>query len=130
MTGYLINFSGHPLSARAEELLKESFEKIVEAHWPEFDFDEPLDQQMQAVFKKLDVTLDGRTPITIIPPGQSTLAILLVSFVHGMIGHFPRLCYLGLSDNGVYLPKFQSGINIQNMRTAGRRLRTKLVSGA
>ncbi|MGF6533204.1 hypothetical protein P3T20_004000 [Paraburkholderia sp. GAS206C] len=124
MSSYLINFSGHTLSAEALEIFRDSFEGIVEAHWPEFDFEQALDDQIRIVLDDLDVTLNGSVSITIIPPGQSTLAILLASFLHGMLGHFPKLCYLELSEDGLYLPKFEYSINTQAMRTSGRRFRT------
>ncbi|QDG56059.1 CRISPR-associated protein Csx15 [Pseudomonas sp. NIBRBAC000502773] len=123
MTGQIINFSGHRLSTEAEAVLALHFEKVIDGQWPEFDFNLPITAQIQSALSVLPATLDGTKAVTIIPPGQSTLAVLLVSFLHGLLGHFPRICYLELSSSGLYLPRFETGISAQETRLAGRRFR-------
>jgi len=42
---------------------------------------------------------------------------------HGILGHFPRLCYLGESSSGLFLPRAEFEINAQRIRGGGRRFR-------
>lgn len=125
MKGVIINFSGHSLCREAKADLALRFETIIDAEWPEFDFDECVVSQIEAAICAIPIHLDGTAPVTIIPPGQSTLAILLVSFLHGMLGHFPQVCYLERNGFGLYVPKFDDDIDLQGTRSAGRRLRLK-----
>lgn len=125
MKGVILNFSGHKLCGEAKIALGLRFEKIIDVDWPEFDFNGCIASQVEAAICALPINVDGTIPITIIAPGQSTLAILLVSFLHGLLGHFPQICYLERNNFGLYLPKLQNDINSQDIRLAGRRLRLK-----
>ena len=92
--GLLINFSGHPLSPEAIENLSQYYEEIVQAKPINFDFGGPIEEQLEALISGLRCSIDGTRHITVIPPGQSTLSILLVTYMHGLMGHFPAICYL------------------------------------
>ncbi|HDR8859214.1 TPA: hypothetical protein QDA74_003712 [Burkholderia territorii] len=127
MSGILINFSGHALSRDAQNILSSQYDEIIDTPYFEFDFSGDTQSQLSDLIDTIPITLDGSRPIAIIPPGQSTLAILLVSFIHGMIGHFPRLCYLEVSESGVYLPRFEYQIAVQAVRSAGRKYRSKML---
>lgn len=127
MSGILLNFSGHALSRDALTILSNQYDDIIGIPYFEFDFAGDTQGQLTALIDTIPLHLDGSRPITIIPPGQSTLAILLVSFIHGMIGHFPRLCYLEASGSGIYLPRFEYEIAAQTVRSAGRKYRAKLL---
>lgn len=126
MTGVLVNFSGHPLCHEATLILSDRFEKIVNSKPVEFDFSSNVEAQLTQIIQDISYKLDGSRPITIIPPGQSTLAVLLVSYLHGIIGHFPSLCYLEVSADGLYLPKVEYVMSVQSVRSAGRKWRSAM----
>lgn len=128
MVGVLINFSGHMLSEEAGLLLAERFEKIINSKPIEFNFTGDVEEQLKEIFRGIPYTLDGSRPVTIIPPGQATFAILLVSYLHGIMGHFPSLCYLEVGLNGLYLPKVEYVMNIQSVRSTGRKWRAEIFS--
>ena len=126
MSSILINFSGHTLCKDAVEILTKKYELIINSDPIVFDFDGEIDVQISDVFMRIPHVLDGSVPLAIIPPGQSTLAILLVSYLHGIIGHFPLICYLQMSENGLYLPRAEYTISPQFIRTSGRKYRTTM----
>ena len=126
MTGVLVNFSGHPLCKEAASILNERFEKIVNCKPIEFDFSDDVETQISIIIQNIPYKLDGSRPITNIPPGQATLAILLVSYLHGILGHFPSLCYLEARADGLYLPKIEYIMSVQSVRSAGRKWRTAM----
>lgn len=124
--GIIINFSGHPLSKDAMQFLSDHYEQVIQSEPVNFDFTNRAEEQLESLLIDLPCTIDGTKPVTVIPPGQSTLSILLITYLHGIMGHFPAICYLELSDHGVYLPKVEFSINSNNLRTAGRKFRTKV----
>jgi len=126
MTGVLLNFSGHPLCQEAASILEKRFEKIVNSKPIEFDFAADVEAQLTRVIHDIPYKLDGSRPITVIPPGQATLAILLVSYLHGIVGHFPSLCYLEARPDGLYLPKVEYVLSVQSVRSAGRKWRAAM----
>lgn len=128
MAGLLINFSGHALSQEATSILGKRFERVVNVRPIEFDFSEDVDGQMKNIFREIPCKLDGSCPITIIPPGQATLSILLVTYLHGAIGHFPSICYLEATADGLYLPKVEYVMSMQSVRSAGRKWRGSMFS--
>lgn len=124
--GILINFSGHALSRDAIDSLSEKYKEIIQAAPINFDFTDCVEEQLENLIISLGCQIDGTQPITIIPPGQSTLSILLVTYLHGLMGNFPAICYLELSDSGIYLPKMEFSINSNHVRSAGRKFRAKV----
>jgi hypothetical protein len=124
--GILINFSGHALSQDAIDSLSEQYKEIIQAAPINFDFTDRVEEQLENLIVSLSCQIDGTQPITIIPPGQSTLSILLVTYLHGLMGNFPAICYLELSDSGIYLPKMEFSINSNHVRSAGRKFRAKV----
>lgn len=124
MNNILINFSGHPLCKEAIDVLKEKYDVIISPEPIDFDFDADIEMEISDIFRKIPHVLDGSVPLAIIPPGQSTIAILLVSYIHGMIGHFPPICYLQIRDDGLYIPRAEYTISTQSIRSAGRKYRT------
>ncbi len=123
MSSAVINFSGHALSAEAESILKSNYGEIINLEPYDFDFGKEVEPQIEQIISNIPCKLDGTISLTVIPPGQSTLSILVVSYLHGLTGHFPKLCYLEIDESGLYLPKTEYEINTQNIRTAGRRFR-------
>lgn len=124
-SGIIINFSGHPLSREAFLALSEHFEEVIQAAPISFDFTGSVERQLEDIVVGLRCKIDGTKSVTIIPPGQSTLSILLITYLHGLMGHFPAICYLELSDSGIYLPKIEFSINSNHVRSAGRNFRTR-----
>lgn len=123
MKPLLINFSGHLLSPEAIDELKAVYGTIIDVKPVEISFNENIEKQIESLVEGLPVKIDGSFSVTIIPPGQSTFAILLVSYLHGLIGHFPNLCYLERAGSGIYLPKNEYQFHPQEIRTAGRKFR-------
>lgn len=126
MQGNLINLSGHALSKETTRILEQRFNKIINMKPIDFDFEGDIEKQIISIINSIPCRLDGTIPITIIPPGQSTLSILLASYLHGALGHFPSLCYLEINSDGLYLPKTQYSVNTQSIRSAGRKWRTSI----
>ena len=125
MRRIIVNYSGHLLSKEASVSLGSAFDEIIQPDPFHFDFTADANEQLGVIVARTLESLDSESVLTIIPPGQSTLAILLVSFIHGLIGHFPRLCYLELNESGMYMPLTEFHISTQNVRTAGRFFRMK-----
>ncbi len=123
MTHVLINFSGHPLCDDAKITLSNRYERIIDTKPMHFDFLEQVEPQLENIVKDIPDIADSNCSITLIPPGQATLSILLTSYIHGVIGHFPRLCYLELGKEGLYLPRAEFEISTHDVRMAGRTFR-------
>ena len=111
------------LNPEAVSELKAVYESIVDAKPIEITFNENVEEQIKSLVESLPVKIDGSSALTIIPPGQATFAILLVSYIHGIIGHFPNLCYLERASSGIYLPKNEYKVQPQEIRSAGRKFR-------
>jgi len=124
MKKILVNYSGHPLSQNAKNALVKKYDVIYESDAIFFDFSADANIQLENIAKNTLHDVNADSTLTIIPPGQPTLAILLISYIHGLLGHFPNLCYLELGQNGMYLPKSEYEFVTQNTRTAGRLFRT------
>lgn len=123
MRSLLVNFSGHPLNEQAKHVLLNTFDRVIESQPVDIAFDSDIGSQLESIIKRLGVKIDGSSSVVIIPPGQSTFAILLVSYLHGLIGHFPNICYLERIGDGLYMPRIEYEVQPQQIRTAGRKFR-------
>lgn len=123
MNSILINLSGHLLNSQARQELENIHDLVIDAKPIEIEFNGNIEEQIIQYVKKIPIVIDGSSAITIIPPGQSTFAIMLVSYLHGLIGHFPNICYLERAASGIYIPKIEYKISPQDIRVAGRRIR-------
>ena len=123
MKSVLINFSGHTLNQEVVYALERHYDKIANSNPVEINFNETVADQIESLIQSLPVKIDGSYSLTINPPGQSTFAILLISYLHGLIGHFPNICYLERNIEGIYAPKTEYQIQPQNIRAAGRKFR-------
>lgn len=123
MNSVLINFSGHSLNQEVIDELKSIYGELIDARPIEITFNDDVEKQIKGLVESLSVKIDGTFSITIIPPGQATFAILLVSYLHGLIGHFPNLCYLERTNSGIYIPKTEYQVQPQEIRSAGRKFR-------
>lgn len=128
MKSAVINFSGHALCAETDQILQNRYDILVNTAPYDFDFEAAVEIQLEEMLKDVNCPLNGTVSLTIIPPGQSTLAVLLVSYLHGLTGHFPKMCYLEMSEDGLYIPKVEYDINVQDIRSAGRKYRRVLYS--
>jgi len=126
MKSIIINFSGHTLCEKTKKSLSNKYDIFLEVPPFTFDFDNEVEGQLEGLFREIDYIIDGSSALTIIPPGQSTFSILLVSYLHGLTGHFPKICYLEMNADGLYLPKTEYDISAQRVRSAGRRFRREI----
>jgi hypothetical protein len=126
MKSIVINFSGHPLCQKTQEILKNKYEVLLDVSPFNFDFEGEAEVQLEGLLRSINYVIDGSSALTIIPPGQSTFSILLVSYLHGLTGHFPKVCYLEMNDDGLFLPKTDYDISVQRVRAAGRKFRSEM----
>lgn len=125
MRSLLLNFSGHPLNQHARNDLAQRFDRVIDAPIVEITFDDSIATQIERIVCGSKIRIDGSFSLTIIPPGQSTFAILLVSYLHGLIGHFPNICYLERSPEGLYMPRVEYQIQPHEIRGLGRKFRVE-----
>lgn len=123
MRSALLNLSGHNLSEEARTELAHRFDMIEDVPFYEIDFKDDVELQIKQVLTKIKTPLDGSIPISIIPPGQSTLAILLITFLYGLLGYFPGICFLEAESSGKYKPTNNFYIDGHQLRKAGRMFR-------
>jgi len=100
----IINFSGHALSERATSQLEEKFGDInIETVKISLSRRRPLFSQIIEIMLKLKTNLnDGSQPITVLP-GMSIASSLVLSYIHGASGMFPKVIELLRSDSsGAY----------------------------
>lgn len=123
----LINFSGHPLSQVATEDLMERFSTIETVPIPSFDFSCDVDLQLRELIGTVKTKLDGSLPVSVILPGHSTLAVLLVIFLHGLLGHFPPMCLMLPTSDGVYRPSSIFYVDAHGLRSQAREVRQDMI---
>jgi hypothetical protein len=122
----VINFSGHVLSDKTRKILLQKYEDIEELPFVEIDFTDSIEKTLQGVIDLVQTNLDGSIPISLIPPGQATFAILLVTYLHGLLGYFPAVCYLEASSSGQFEPSAIFHIDGYTLRKAGRSYRQEI----
>ena len=127
MAKALLNFSGHALSDIAVRRLSSEFEVIETIPVGSIDFRRSVEDQVRSIIEHVKTPLDGSIPITIIVPGQATLAVLLFVFLHGLIGHYPGLCLLETDVGGEYAPTNVFYVDSHELRLGGRTFRQKLL---
>ena len=123
MSAILLNFSGHKFCQKTRQELELKYSIIQDVPFYEIDFGENVEFQLEELFRCVETPLDGSLPVSIIPPGQSTLAIILMVFIHGILGYFPKICLLESKGSGEYIPTNIFCIDGYNLRKAGRSFR-------
>ena len=122
----LLNFSSHALSDKAKVMLGAQFQIIEEIFFDHVDFQTEIKDQLEQVLLKVNCPLDGSIPITIIVPGQATVAVLLISYLSGIIGHIPNICLLEMDKDGFYIPTNIFFFNGNQLRSDGRKFRQEM----
>ena len=123
MNKTLLNLSGHPLSNPAKNEFEKNYDRIINSTSIHINFTEDIEEQVKYFLNTIDLKIDGSYPLTVIPPGQSTVAIIIMAYIHGLTGFFPKICYLGQNHDGVYIPLQEVNINIQDIRLFARGTR-------
>ncbi len=123
----LINMSGHSLVPSAIKKLEEMFgirrHQIYDINPGDAKLDKLVEHSQKLVKEAYEIIGDNLLTghYLIIPPGFSPLSLCLVSFLHGLAGHFPLIVVLG-KEGRDYLPK--SIIDLQTIRDEARKLRS------
>jgi hypothetical protein len=123
----LINFSGHPLSAESTEELSKQFRAIETIAFEAIRFGEDIEPQLKSIVNRVKTPLDGSIPISVILPGHSTLAVLLLVYLLGLIGAVPNLCVMEPTGFGRYHPSSIFHIDIQKLRGGARAFRQEIL---
>ena len=126
MSDVLLNFSGHKLCLKSRKLLENKFKIVEDIPFFEINFQSDVEEQIRSIVRKIKAPLDGSLSISIIPPGHSTLAILILVFLHGILGYFPKICLLQAEESGRYIPTSLFCIDGYLMRKAGRSFRQEI----
>ncbi len=123
----LINMSGHSLVPSAIEKLEKKFgirrHQIYDINPGDAKLDKLIEHSQKLVEEMYDTIGDNLLTgqYLIIPPGFSPLSLCLVSFLHGLAGHFPLIVVLG-KEGKDYLPK--SIVDLQIIRDEARKVRS------
>lgn len=128
MNNILLNISGHPLSEKAIYELKKEFTEIEDIQISNIDFSSSIELQIKNIFSDCKSKIDGSIPLTIIPPWQSTFAILIFSYLHGLIGYPPNICYLEANTDNIFSPKTVFKFNLNKIKNSGRSFRQEVWS--
>lgn len=117
----IFNFSGHPLTpetriALQEKLSEEIFVIDSKVH---IDFRENIYTQIKDLIAPYKTEMT-KGKMLIIPPSMNTIAVLLISYVHGVIGMFPSIITLKMTGTHQSL-SFITDLN--RLRKEGREAR-------
>lgn len=123
----LLNISGHPLSEESTLELSKKFSSIETIPFDAIDFQEDVESQIRNIFQLVKAPLDGSINVTIIPPSHSTMAILLLTYLNGLLGRFPTICLLQPIENGDYRPTNLFYIDSHSLREKGRSFRQEII---
>lgn len=119
----LINLSGHPLSDNARKRVKKY--QIVNVDVPTIALDtlEGLVQGVQQMLAPLTGDNDVVTALKtgayeIVPPGASSVALVTITILHAISGHFPKLRYFYRNADGEFV--LSDTLDLQTLRTDAR----------
>jgi hypothetical protein len=126
MARILLNVSGHPLSRTAKRMLEVEYDVVETLALPEIDFSSPVEEQIRDIFTQTKSPLDGSNPVTVVLPGHATVAVLVLIYLHGLLGHYPSICLLE-QRSGEYVPTNLFSIDAQRLRMSGRAFRQQLI---
>ena len=124
----ILNFA-HPLTdsqiKQIESNLNIKIKAVKEVH-VQFNHDEPFEPQIRKLILEIGFSpYEWQTePILIVPPSLNTIAVALLSALHGLMGYFPPIIRLKPVKDAIP-PRFEVAeiINLQNIREKFRALR-------
>ena len=119
----ILNISGHPLSQEAIEIFAQKFDVIEDVKFNLINFNIDINSQIESVINLILTPLDGTVGITIIPPSPSVFAILITSYIEGLLGNYPSICLLEPNKDGIYVPNFNATTNGNILRKYARERR-------
>lgn len=130
----LLNISGHPLSAEAEQQLKDHEERfnVVDINVPNVDVNSV--QSIMEYIKDIAQTLCKNSKIfqkirrndyLVIPPGLSILTSGTIALLHGISGTFPQQVWLVRNDEGKFMfgEDIDTKLDLQDVRIQFRDFR-------
>jgi len=124
----LINFS-HPLTpaqmAQVEALTRQKVERVIDA-MAQFDHAQSFAEQARALVDAVGLSPHEwqSTPLIVIPPALSFIAVVVLAELHGRMGYFPTVARLR-PIAGTMPPQFEIAevMNLQAVRDAARSRR-------
>ncbi len=126
MKSILLNVSGHTLQPDTRQRLLEQYQDICEIQVPVIVPREDVGHQLKQFLNDVNAHIRVDQPVSVILPGYSVLAVILVAYLHGLLGYFPEVCILEASSPGVYVPSATIKADIAAIRVAARRVRNHL----
>lgn len=126
----LLNFSGHPLSEGAIQILRPRFRAIETIPFDNIKFDEDVDAQLKTIVMRAKTPLDGSIPVTLILPGHSTIAVLLIVYLIGLLGSVPNLCLVEPVGFGNYSPTNIFHLDLHKIRVQARAFRQEMLQAS
>ena len=125
----LLNFS-HPITdnhkAQIEELTGQKVDQVI-TFKTHFENGSAFSEQLRPLMKKIPLSREAlqTEPILINPPAFNYLAALVISDLHGRMGHFPPIIRIRRVENSTP-PRYEVAeiINLQDVRDAARAQRT------
>ena len=127
MNQLLLNISGHSLSESAIKEFENKYDAIETIPFDEVDFSLPIEPQIDRILAAAKSPLDGSCAVTVVLPGQSTLAVAVFIYLHGMLGFFPDIYLLQPSADGVFMPSSLLSVDSRQLRMKGRALRQTII---
>jgi hypothetical protein len=105
-----------------EELSKTTIENIINISTLTNE-EEPLEPQIISLIEAFDQSSHNwhKRDILINPPGYAPAAILLLTEIHGRIGHFPTLICTRLKHASLTTYEVIELLNLQTIRDAARQ---------
>jgi len=124
----LLNFS-HPLTpaqiAQVEARTEQRAERVIET-MPQFDHAQSFAEQARALVDAVGLSPHEwqSTPLIVIPPALSFIAVVVLAELHGRMGYFPTVARLR-PIAGTTPPQFEIAevMNLQAVRDAARSRR-------
>lgn len=100
----VINFSGHNLSEQAAVQLEQKFDDAVVVETVKISLyrKKPLFSQISNVMQNLTTVLNNGAQPVVILPGLPIAAALILSYIHGVSGRFPKVIELLRNMDNIY----------------------------
>jgi hypothetical protein len=121
----VLNFAHHLTmqhQTQIEELSNTTIENIISISTLINEV-EPLEPQIASLIEAVDQSIHDwhKRDILLNPPGYTPAAILLLTEIHGRIGHFPTLIRMRPKHTSVTTYEVIQLLNLQTIRDAARK---------